>query len=597
MSRRASERGAVALIYALLAVVLLGVAALSVDLGNGIARRSDVQGQADFAALSAAPALGTRASGAVPDGVLDIVRTELNNNRVLNDNGSCRDEAPCVGSNAQLVDGNLANGEARFCSGLNAPASGCRKAGLQVIAPSARVNFGFAGIFGAEAMNVQGSATVALKSPMGPIPLYAVAGCDYGRQTLTDPASGQVTPVVPPLAFPLDDNGAELTSLSVPQVNSNATGVRLTVDASRLDHITRVGFFRETSLLTPNFETVDVEVDAQNSTVPVDTGNAAGTVTVTIPLAVTGVDDVWWVRLYSNDQAANNRREEWSPMLEALPLRVGAAILECTAGSTDGNFGSLSLERTDVTSVNDQLAKNIIDLQLPTSLKANPAAIIAECFPGIESPPITGDVAVITDLPNPGQTPGTNCVSTDTGLPASAATAGFVTGVGGTPGRLRNEPTRAGCSPTGGNGNASLTLQSTTYSINNDTLSCFFTNDTTRIMDITQAGYSGGAVLDPAIFDSPRFFLVPVLAVAPLSGGSNRYWVVDFRPAFLTDEDGLAERDTPTTGTSENGLHVEQNQVKSIKVVFFNFEALPNSSNGAVQDYIGVGDPIIRLVD
>jgi hypothetical protein len=92
---------------------------------------------------------------------------------------------------------------------------------------------------------------------------------------------------------------------------------------------------------------------------------------------------------------------------------------------------------------------------------------------------------------------------------------------------------------------------------------------------------------------------VPVLKVEPISGQSNRYWIIDFRPAFLTDE-VVASTSTKAgadTATAENGIHIEQNQIKSIKVIFFNINALPDRTDGAVQDYLGVGPRILRLVD
>jgi len=596
MNRHSDERGATAIIYALVTVMLVGVSALAVDLGNGISRKSDIQGQADFAALSAAPLLGTQKSGTPSQTVLDAVRAQLNENRVLNDDGTCRSQAPCVADNAALIDGDLVNGEARFCTGLNAPAAGCRKSGFQVVAPQARVDFGFANIFGVGAIDVQATATVALKSPASTLPLYAVTGCDYGRQTLTDPANGQGSPlVVPPLQFPGDNNGSDLQSLSPVQVAKDATGIRLTVTVTGLDNVTRVGFFRS-GLLTP-YEQVFIPQDADNPTVPVVAGNnVTATVTVTIPATVTAVEDVWWVRVYSGAAASNAHQDQWSPVADALPLRVGASVLECGAGSTDGNFGSLSLERTDVNSINDQLAMNIINLQPPTGLEANKDADVSECFEGVRSPLVGGSVAVVTDLPSPGQNPGTNCVSTDTGLTANAATAGFITGVGSTPGRLRNEPTT--CGPGGSTNSATVTLQSTTYTINNDVLSCFLTGNH-NLQEIASQSYNGGPAFADSLFDSPRFFYIPVLRTVPMSGGSNHYWIVDFRPAFLTDE-VVATTSTKADGggaTSENGVHIEQNQIKSVKVIFFNIDALPGTTNGPVQDYLGVGRPVIRLID
>ena len=67
-TRNRDEAGAYALLTAILAVVLMSIAALAVDMGNAVARKSDVQAQADFAALSAASQL-TASSGAIPSTV------------------------------------------------------------------------------------------------------------------------------------------------------------------------------------------------------------------------------------------------------------------------------------------------------------------------------------------------------------------------------------------------------------------------------------------------------------------------------------------------------------------------------------------------
>ena len=127
-----------------------------------------------------------------------------------------------------------------------------------------------------------------------------------------------------------------------------------------------------------------------------------------------------------------------------------------------------------------------------------------------------------------------------------------------------------------------------TTTINNDVLSCYLINGKS-LADITARNYSGDAVLDPSIYDSPRFFFVPVLQVEPSSGGSNRYSIIDFRPAFLTDEDVAAHVDqgrptSPSPGSGNtspgNGISIEQNQIKQMKVIFFNFDALPPSHGG-----------------
>ena len=604
---RRDERGAVAFIYALLAVVLVGMSAIAVDLGNGISRKSDVQGQADFAALAAAAQLPANMSGTVPAGVVNEVRDQLNANRPLNDDGTCRTAAPCVTS-ADLTDGNLTNGEVRFCSGTS-PA-GCRKSGLQVVGPAATVDFGFASVFGVQAIDVQGNATVGLFSPLGVMPVYAVAGCDYGNQTITDPPTGQSGPLtIPTLAFDADTNDTTLAPASaspntVPIAALGGATVTFGLgNGGKYQNVTNVGFFPSdggAAVIIASFTHGAVTHTPLNPL----TANS-GTITVTLPAAVQSSQQVWYIRVLGDKTTGSGQNQvvvpAWSAKVQAPAFRVGDPPLECAGLSSDGNFGVIKLERTDVSSVNDQLAVNMATmLQPPTTLTVHTQAnLTGLCTNGISG-------AKETDLPNPGQQDGTNCVDTDTGLPASATTAGLVTGVAGHPGRLIGHPTATGCDPTGGSSNRAMTFgngsNAVTYQVNNDTLSCFLDNGSTSLQDITMGGYCAGnnscPVLDEAIFDSPRFFFVPVLSVTPVSGGSNRYSIIDFRPAFITDETVTTSTIKGThTASSDNGLTQDGNDIRTVKVIFFNIKALPNSTNGQVTTYLGVGPKIIRLID
>jgi hypothetical protein len=91
---------------------------------------------------------------------------------------------------------------------------------------------------------------------------------------------------------------------------------------------------------------------------------------------------------------------------------------------------------------------------------------------------------------------------------------------------------------------------------------------------------------------------VPVLKVQPTTGGSNRYSIVDFRAAFITDElASPASIKGAHTGTSDNGLWVQGNDIKQMKVVFFNSSALPSEGDIPLIDYLGVGTRVIRLID
>jgi len=626
MHTHRDERGAVAIMYALLSVVLLISAALAVDIGNAVARKSDVQGQADFAALAGASQLGSSTSGAVPAAVVQAVKDQLNENRPLNSDGTCRAQTPCVQTTSQLTDGVLTNGEVRFCSGTS-PA-GCHKSGLQVVAPYAQVDFGFARILGLDTIDVDGTATVGLFSPKGVMPVYAVSGCDSGQQTITDPPTGQAgNPIIPTLAYDTDTNDSVLDPASATpnQVPIWASGSTATVlfTGTNFKNVTMVGFFPSDGGAAVMVNSFEGRTGTGNNVIWAPHGSLVqlppltaytagnnGAIRLPLPTAVQSSQQVWYIRVFGDKTTGNGSNQvvdptHWSAKVQAPAVRVGDPPLECAGLSSDGNFGTLKFERTDVSSQSDQLAMNMAtQLQTPTTLAVHTQAdATGLCADGING-------AVVTDLPNPGQREGTNCGDTDTGLPALATTSGLVSGltVSGTytPGRLAGHPTHTGCDPTGGSSNRTITFSNgnnaPSYTINNDTLSCFLTNGTTSLQEIASASYCSSAtscpVLDESIFESPRFFFVPVLKVTPVSGGSNKYSIIDFRPAFITDETTtLTTVKGSHTATTDNGLTQDGNQIRTVKVIFFNIKALPDNTNGQVTTYLGVGPKIIRLID
>ena len=67
---------------------------------------------------------------------------------------TCWTTKTCVTS-AQLIDGNLINGEIRFCSGTSCGTGYASTVkGLQVIAPRNKVEYGFAKVLGVSSANV-----------------------------------------------------------------------------------------------------------------------------------------------------------------------------------------------------------------------------------------------------------------------------------------------------------------------------------------------------------------------------------------------------------------------------------------------------------
>jgi hypothetical protein len=591
--RRRDDRGAVAVMFALLAVVLMSLAALGTDIGNEVNRHTVTQTQADFGAFAGGAKLPNngRVGQAVPADVVAAVVASMNANQPQDDNGITTVTA------TQLTDGVLNNGEVRFTAD-----------GLNVVAPRHWVSFGMARVMGFQGSYVGAEATVhAYTQGLRVMPAFAVQGCDYGLQTLADPSGGQATTVVPPLAFPTETNDTQLQSplvlknaggTGVSTFGLNSVGNTIGITAQKWNKSSYVGFFRSDNT-TPS---AIVKVGVPGAPLGTGTGSAQ-TVTITVPTTVTSVETVWWLRIYDGtapDPTIGPPRtgtgaEQWSAQSEALPVVVGAASLQCISGPTVGNFGTVKFPRDDVPSgdyIPADIANGLEKPLVPNILDPAPNNGLCDAStPG----------AYISKMPSPGLVYGTNCVDTDTGLPANVATQGLLQGgtfsSGGTyKGLLTTADTTSNCDPNGGSNERTINISGGPYKINDDVLSCFFTNGSTSIADIAKASYSGGPVLDPSILASPRFFFVPVLKVQP-SGGGNMYAIVDYRPAFITDEQAISSAiKNSHTGTSDNGVMIQGQDIKQLKVVFFNFDALPHDAGKNVMDYIGVGTPIIRLV-
>jgi len=562
--RAHDDRGAAAVMFALCAVLLFGFGALAVDLGNMYQRKAETQSQADLAALSAAPYLKTSHGAAVAQVV-----------KYLKENGKLGEAALTGMTTGTLLDGDTTNGEVTFPSTYS----------MKVWTPNAQVDFGLAAVFGDSSSQVASTATVGLGTPgaNATMPFYAVSGsgCDYGTQTLSDPANGHVQSIVPPLALaghdPAQISNAAQVQATPFQFDVGVTGATITITGSRLAQVDRIGYFREaTDTVSPLF--VEAPLGAANTNNNAVTG-------APVPTAVTNVPGVWWVRTFK--PAPGNWG--WAPVSQALPIRIGDGPIACPGAANAGNFGALKLPRnaSPSTWLPDNMA---VGLQLPLWLKAQKDPLwIPMCIPGASSS------VVYSNTSGPGYgLPGTNCVDTDTGLSALVSTQGLITGTGsGNPGRLVKPTTTAvpgrGCSPL--HGSARRSVMSGSYTINDDTLSCFMTNPSMPLSTIASAAYSGGSVLDPAIYDSPRFAYVPVLGLTPDSGGSLHYSIVDMRPCFITGESNASTYNSEqfvdgSAATTNNGLTIPTTKVTAIQVFFFNIGALPDSGGNATPGVI-----------
>jgi hypothetical protein len=557
------ESGAIAVLAALTIATMMVIGALAVDLGDMYQRKAESQSQADLAALSAAPALGCCGTVAVRhQNAVDKVRDYLKANTKLGQSGGLAGL-----TSAMLTDGDLTNGEVTFPGDYS----------MKVQTPNARVDFALAqaGQGNGSSADVSASATVGVGTPGsgGILPMFAVGsgGCDFGSQTLTDPANGHHVTSVPSLPTPLHDaaqtSNATLDSADPFRFDAGSAGVIGTIAGAHLSSVNEVAYFSD-PLNSPAPPATVVPQPIVSNT------NNNSISDLPVPTAVTNYPGVWWIRTYT---ATGNKG--WSPLDQSLPIRIGDGPIQCPSSVVSGNFGTLKLPRTDTTPAN-WLATNVAKgLQPPLSLQStsNPAEI-PNCTPGDLGVTYSSTTGTPTLLMN------TNCVDTDTGLTSNATTQGLLAN---SPSRLNGKPTTSSmsgrnCAP-GATNNNQRTAGS--YTFNNDTLSCFMTDPNMSLATIAVPNYSGGAALNPAIFDSPRFVYVPVVAVDPGPGGSQHWSIVGMRAGFITGEDNTSRYSSQAwnvhSSSADNGVTITNNKVTSLQVFFFNDAALPNQGGGA----------------
>jgi hypothetical protein len=565
------DRGAIAVLFAILSLVIFGVAAFAVDLGNAYQRQRSVQTQVDMAALAGGEQLPNRAKA------IERVEEFLELNLKLGQDQGTWD----------FSDSDPTNGHVEFFDG---------DMRMKVTAPQAVVDYRFASILhpNYESGKVSATATVAAGTPGGAaqMPFFAFSGdgCDYGSRRLSDPANGKLKDAsqVPTLTAPVTnpdkaDSTAKLESVTPAQLELNASGVVATIAGKQLASVKLVAFLRTTSDTTTSVKAVEVAPSSANN----------NSVTVNVPTSVTGAAGVWWIRVYEETGNGSSKKDGWSQIAEAIPIRVGDEMIESDdcPGMNAGNFGSLKLPRTDspATWLPDNIAGG---LEKPLSIAVHQEANAS----GTCTPTDTG-VVYSTTTGSPTLKKGTNCVDTDTGLTANFATSGLVTGTTAFPdGRLANRPTSSTANGPCGPGKSGSTRSVLGKNINNDTLSCFLKDKSMPLSTIASSSYSDGPVLDPAIFSSPRFCYVPVFTADPTNGGSQKYSITDVRPCFITGETTASSYNAQAfRDGSDNGVTVTGTKVTTIHVVFFNVKALPLV--GPIGDYFGTGPKAVVLVD
>lgn len=593
------DRGAIAVMVAVLSLLLLASAAIAVDLGNLWARKRDVQKQVDVTALSVGWMLPMTTAN--QSAIADEVATYFTKNPSLGQSASV--------TGAQLLNGNRLDGEVTFQDELGAPCTeNCER--MTVLAPVADVTFFLGRIAGADTAGVQRQATVEVKGelPYGfdMLPFWLPSGCAFGSAQADTEQGGGTSPTPTPTATPTGtesptaspttiDTGYEIGthSLTGPSPISVAPGSTTTVSSYKISGLSNnvdrasIRFYSPDGSTFIDYAAQDLkkpeaildvpafQVGTEVSGTPGDWSVYAlvrqqGNNTVTIS------NNSLVFRVGSGSDPSTSPTDDPTASPSASPTSVPVGCV----GQDRGNFGQLDSPRKDMGSgqTSQRLAMNIaegLDHQLVPFVFTGPPE--KDC--GKE-----GTGFIYGAAPDNVAVDGRNCIQGDTGNDGPAIFDGLIGGTGGSFGRLSTSRPDGGttCS-----GRSDLSING--YGVNNDTLSCFLRNGAT-LADIAESSGVDQSMLDPAVVNSPRFVWLPVV-YANDRAQKNFQPIMEFVAAFITDE-------TQTTpATAANGLETSGNSVKLLTLFCFNKEALPQNSQSPTVTYSEMLRSAVRLVD
>ena len=556
LRRPRDERGAIAVLTVAMLALLLMLGAVGIDLGNAMNRKGQTQTSADFASLAGANGLPSTATPTV-----QMVADYLNKNQPTSDGTQdCNADAGSTITTTMLTDGNIYNGEVTFPSSER----------IKVVAPAARVQFGLANLFGHDDGCVNATSLARISSgAIGMMPYYVTTACDSGPQVIKSDAGGPSIPFTVPTLFADGQTNNSVLGSVDPNPNPNLIALEA-VGAPDGPTITLYG----TNLTAANIDKVgffSTDQTAPKTATPVTYSGTS--LTVKVPNAVASYQDVWWIRVHRIST------DTWSARSEARALQVGDALLSCDPESSSGNFGSINFPwgGNDL----EDLEKSIMfGPQKPETLDSWSGTLPADndCQNMLSA---GGTISTEGNL-----NPETNCVQSVTGLKAQPAYDGYLKSPDG---RLLVD-TDADCQSRGRPVRGP-------YNENSDVLSCFLINDTLKLSDtITVA--PNDAKFTQAIYDSPRFAIVPILAHDP--NGTKWMPIVTFVGAFVTDQPTGASRTNPlVTGATDNGLVIQNPaKLRAIRMFFFDLDALPPPPDGGdLTDYLGVGPKKIQLIN
>lgn len=625
---RGEQSGAVAVTVALMAVMLMIVAALSVDLGNAWARGRVVQKQADVAATAAGSLLpmSPTKDGHHASDIATLAASYLNKNL---------SQGQTATTAANLLDNNLANGELKFFTEDGAACTtGCIR--MTLTPPEAYVTFGLAGVV-KNGVNIVRSATVLLKSIPPPrakvVPLWLPSGCGYGP--VDGDTSGGGGPSTPTTTTTTTTATTSTSSTSTSTSTSTATSSTSTATATATviaisptgTHLlsgtnNSVAYGQALTIhgwqitnLGANISKASIRLISPDGTKFIEYA-ASTTVpkgTLSIPdfalsTEVTNTPGQWKAYAMAQPSGAN-KPIEYSGNSVTITVTGSApstsssaptsastsASASATASDTSvpvgcvgqdrGNFGQMDSPRAGgglhqtVLGLNMAIGLDHTLVKYPKPLSPTQK----ECADKNGHNLI--DSTTVVRLDNVSRN-GNDCIIADSGNDGPAFWDGLIGGITSQSVKGRLDAANGATSPLCNPSRSNLTVDG--HAINNDVLSCYLINGA-KLSDIASSTATS-TMLDQSIASSPRLVYLPVV-LANDRAQKGYQPIITYVAGFITDED------YNTQATNANGLTYNGHSVKTIQIFVFNPATIIGDPNNPDEEYDEtMGTPTVRLI-
>lgn len=657
LARARDERGAVAVLVSLVvAFVLLGVAALTVDIGNTWARRGQLQTQADQAALFAAsylPANDDAGRTRVARAAAWYLMCHPVAGQHEYDAGvptSCPASPDSADQGLTAFAGRLlAAGEVSFPT-----ISGSTGSYVKVVTPPARVQFGFGSAEGASASVQTRQAVARVASPGTVEPISLSLNCLLSAAGNLPAGLGDSLSGVLPLNYiapgPISvDHVTTKWPSSAAMPTSNTISLLTMAPATATQGVnpgpvtvTGLGWglagLSQVKLFFAQGDQSAAAVSSLPSAPVTGTQLVAGLGVVSIPSQVYSRAGVWKVRVGVQTLTGWSFSKQDYEFTVELPT-VTQDLLGCarlTKNPRDLQQGTGgNLQYNLLAGLDHPLAANpaVTTLSLPQPLSTTSLLSVLGDVNGLFQCINTTGGRDVYD--NGGQHPTANCVMPEQGANTYKE---FTDGMLGAPTTVPADPltgtpsyTTAGrlvCTDTRPC-QRSFTLPGFPgEQINDDhfedfvlpdrqdllTSATFFDLDT-YLLDDTPV-VTPQSALSPEIYQSARFMWAPVISAPTAPNSAGYYPILTFRPIFVTQDapsgieavdmvldivDSWVKTLLGISPGDDHGLLMDDAGTTLRALRFMTIEpaalpAVPGDYDGPISDYLGTGPKVIRLV-